>query len=70
MNETTIPGPPRRRYNFGTALAGLVFIVAGGVFLLDNLETIDVRSEVILPAVIVGLGLALVVSSLQRQRGG
>ena len=69
MNDATVPGPPRRRYNLGTALAGLVFIVAGVVFLLDNLETIAVRSEVILPAVVVGLGLALVVNSLQRNRG-
>ena len=70
MTDSTIPAPPRRRYNLGSALAGLVFILAGCVFLLDNLETIDVRSEVILPAVIVGLGLALVVGSLQRQREG
>ena len=68
MNDAT-PAPPRRRYDVGTALAGLVFIVAGLVFLLDHLETIAVRSEVILPAVVVGLGLSLVMSSLLRQRG-
>jgi hypothetical protein len=68
MSETTVPGPPRRLYNFGMALAGLVFIVAGLVFLLDNIEIIAVRSEVILPAVVLGLGLSLVVSSLQRHR--
>ena len=68
MSEATVPGPPRRGLNLGTALAGLVFIAAGVVFLLDNIEAIAVRSEVILPAVVVGLGLALVVSSLQRRR--
>ena len=64
MSDATVPRPPRRRYNFGMALAGLVFIAAGLAFLLDVIETIDLRTEVILPAVVVGLGLALVVSSL------
>ena len=78
MNDTTTaptaPSAPahierRRRYDFGTALAGLVFIAAGVMFLLDRLGNIELRSGAILPAVIVGLGLALVVSSLQRHRG-
>ena len=69
MNDAASPDPPRRGYNLGMALAGLVFIVAGVVFLLDNVEANAVRSEVILPAVVVGLGLALVASSLQRSRG-
>lgn len=59
----------RRRYDFGMALAGLVFVAAGTVFLLDRLEVIDLRPGIALPAVLVGLGCSLVLSSIQRHRG-
>ncbi len=60
---------PTRQYDVGAALAGLVFAAAGSAFLLDRLEAIELRSGVALPAVLVGLGLALVTSSIQRHRG-
>ena len=73
MNEATPPlAPPveaRRHYDFGTALAGLVFGTTGVLFLLDRLDTIVLRPGVVLPAAVVGLGFALVVSSVQRHRG-
>lgn len=67
--DATPPLDVRRRYDFGVALAGLVFAVAGAVFLLDRLDVIEPRSGVVLPAVVVGLGLSLVLSSVQRHRG-
>lgn len=59
----------QRRYDLGTATAGLVFIAAGAAFLLDRLAAIQIREGAVLPAVVVGLGLALVMSSMQRHRG-
>lgn len=67
MDETT--PMQRRRYDLGAATAGLVFIGAGAAFLLDRLDAIHLREGAVLPAVVVGLGLALVMSSIQRHRG-
>jgi hypothetical protein len=67
---TENPAPiTRGRYDAGTALAGLVFVASGVFFLLDRLEVVVLRPGVVLPAVVVGLGCALIVSSLQRHRG-
>ncbi len=60
---------PRPRYDVGAGTAGLVFITAGTAFLLDRLGTIRIEEGAVLPAVVVGLGLALVISSMQRHRG-
>ncbi len=67
IHDPTIPGA--RRYDMGAAAAGLVFMGAGAAFLLDRLEAIAIREGIVLPAVVVGLGLALVISSIQRHRG-
>lgn len=64
-----VASAPRRRYDLGAGTAGLVFIAAGAAFLLDRLEAIQLREGAVLPAVVVGLGLALVMSSIQRHRG-
>jgi hypothetical protein len=69
MIEQPQPSPSAHRYDAGTALAGLVFAVAGAAFLLDRLHAIELPQGVVLPAVVVGLGFALVVSSIQRHRG-
>lgn len=58
-----------RQYDIGAALAGLVFAGAGTAFLLDRLNALELREGVMLPAVVVGLGLSLVMSSIQRHRG-
>jgi hypothetical protein len=61
------PVPPERGYDLGAAAAGIVFVAAGLAFLLDRLGAIEIPNGVVLPGVIVGLGLALVVSSMQRR---
>ncbi len=63
MNDTASPTARRRHYDLGAAFAGLVFAAAGAAFLLARLDVIDLRSGVVLPAVLVGLGLALVAGS-------
>jgi hypothetical protein len=70
MNEPTPSPEARRRYDFGAAFAGLVFGVTGVVLLLTRLGTIEIRTDAVLPAVVVGLGFALVLSSVTRPRGG
>jgi hypothetical protein len=57
-----------RSYDLGVALAGIVFVIAGVLFLLEQLDGIELRPELVLPGVTIGLGAALVVSSLQRHR--
>lgn len=61
--------PHTHPYDLGTALAGVVFAGAGVVFILGRLEVIEVQQAVVLPSVIVGLGAALVLGSIQRHRG-
>jgi hypothetical protein len=56
-------------YDLGSALAGVVFAAAGVAFILGRLEVIELRQAIVLPAVIVGLGAALVLGSIQRHRG-
>ncbi len=70
MNDGAPPPPsPARHYDIGAALAGLVFAAAGAAFMLERLQAIELREGVVLPAVVVGLGFALVISSIQRHRG-
>ncbi len=57
-------------YHLGAGLAGLLFAVLGVVFLLDAVDVIAVRAAVVLPAVVIVLGIAVVMNALwQRDRG-
>lgn len=55
-----------RRFDFGAALAGLVFVVLGVLFILEAVDAADFRFEVILPAAAIALGFALIVGSMVR----
>lgn len=73
MTSDIASAPPTtsaRTYDVGMALAGLIFAGAGTAFLLDRLDALELREGVMLPAVVLGLGLSLVLSSIQRHRGG
>ena len=56
-----------RRYDVGAAIAGMVFLAAGGVFLAESLGAIVIRDGVVLPAVVIGLGVALVAGAFRRR---
>lgn len=46
---------------------GLLFLVLGVAFLLDQLQAIELQARYIAPAWVIGLGLAIMAGSL-RQR--
>lgn len=53
------------------AIAGGLFVVLGGVFLLDALDVWDARAAIVLPVLVIGLGLALLSGALRGSvRGG
>ncbi|MGE3857310.1 MAG: hypothetical protein AB7G21_10195 [Dehalococcoidia bacterium] len=55
------------RFNVGAALSGLVFIVTGVMFLLDEVGTIVLRAEIVLPMVVIALGVAAVLGAVARR---
>ena len=56
----------QRRYDLGAAGAGVLFIVLGGVYLLDALDIWDAEARVVLPLLVIGLGLAVLLGALMR----
>ena len=56
------------RYDFGAGLAGLIVIALGVTFMLDALDAVDLRFEVLLPIAAIAIGAAAILSSLTRQR--
>ncbi len=56
------------RYDFGAGLMGLLVIALGSAFLLDALDVLNLRFEVILPTFAIAIGVAAVASSLLRSR--
>jgi uncharacterized integral membrane protein len=58
-----------RRFDVGALLAGLVFAVLGVLFLLDATDVARFRFEVVLPAILVALGVAVIAGTLIRDRG-
>ena len=56
------------RYDFGAGLAGIIVIALGVAFVLDALDAVDLRFEVLLPIVAIAIGASAIVSSLTRQR--
>ena len=52
----------------GPAIAGVLFVVLGVVFLLDALDVWDVEAGVVLPVIVIGLGLALLAGALRGSR--
>lgn len=55
------------QFNLGAALAGLTFIGVGVLFLLDELGAIVVRTEIVIPAVVIALGLAAILGAVTRR---
>lgn len=55
------------QFNLGAALAGLTFIATGALFMLDELGMIVLRTEIVLPVVLIGLGLAAILGAVARR---
>lgn len=47
----------------GGALAGVVFIVLGALFLLDAIDAITLQLDLLLPIAVIALGVAVVASA-------
>lgn len=59
-----------RRTHRGSLVAGVFFIVMGVVFLLDELDVIDVDPTVLWPAILIGVGIALIAGAVGGRSGG
>lgn len=55
------------QFNLGAALAGLTFMTAGTLFLLDELGRLALRTEVVIPSVVIALGLSAILGALTRR---
>jgi len=49
-----------RRFDRSALISGIVFIVLGVLFLLEQYDVLDVRASFVLPIVLVGIGVWLV----------
>lgn len=54
----------------GAALCGLVFIALGALFFLEAVDAIDLELDLLLPAAVIVLGLAVVLSAAWPRRRG
>ena len=59
-----------RTINPTTTILGLVFVVLGGAFLLDQADVIALDMSYVLPALLIGLGLAVLVGAIAPRRSG
>lgn len=56
------------RYDVGAAMVGLIIIALGVAFLLEALDEVDLRFEVVLPIAAIAVGVAVILSSVLRTR--
>ena len=55
-------------YHLGAAVAGLTFVVLGALFLLDDLGVLALRTQALVPGMVIGLGVAAIVGAVTRRR--
>jgi len=55
------------RFDVNGLLAGLLFMAAGALFLLERLGVLDLRPDVLWPLAIIAAGAAVVVKALLRR---
>lgn len=58
-----------RRPDTGGIAIGIVFVIIGVVFLLDELDVWSIRLDYVLPLVLIGIGLSMLVSWLANASG-
>lgn len=54
------------RFHPGAIIYGIVFIVLGTLFLLDDRDVLDLDATVVIPILLIGLGLGVVAGAWQR----
>ena len=59
-----------RSYNRTATAAGLLFVVLGVVFLLEQLNVFDLRAVYVWPVVLIVLGVAILASGVAASRRG
>jgi len=57
-----------RTYHRGSVIWGLIFVVLGVLFLLDQLDVVDLRAAYILPVVLIVIGVVFLVSGAASRR--
>ena len=57
-----------RSYNRTAAIAGLVFVGLGIVFLLEALNVFELRARYVWPVVLIAIGAAILVSGIRSSR--
>lgn len=58
-----------RQWNTGSVVWGLIFIVLGVLFLLDQLDVLNLRAAYIFPVVLIVIGLTVLLGgTLTRRR--
>jgi membrane protein DedA with SNARE-associated domain len=57
-----------RSYHRGSIIWGLIFIVLGVLFLLDQLDVFDLRAAYIFPVVLIVIGVTFLISGAASRR--
>jgi hypothetical protein len=57
-----------RTYHRGSVVWGLIFIVLGVLFLLDQLDVFDLKAAYIFPVVLIVIGATFLVSGAAARR--
>lgn len=57
-----------RGYHRGSVIWGLIFIVLGVLFLLDQLDVLDLKAAYIFPIVLIVIGATFLVSGAAARR--
>jgi hypothetical protein len=57
-----------RGYNRTALIAGLIFVVLGVVFLLEQLDVFDLRAAYVWPIVLIAVGVAVLLGGLSSLR--
>jgi uncharacterized membrane protein YhaH (DUF805 family) len=58
----------RRDFHRGSVIWGLIFIVLGVLFLLDQLDVLDLKAAYILPVVLIVIGVTFLISGAASRR--
>lgn len=57
-----------RGYNRAALVAGLIFVVLGVVFLLEQLDVFELRAAYVWPLVLIAVGVAVLLGGLASLR--